>query len=358
VLRSARKVEIDDTYFRHPELGVVEHYQAAGHQAHFTENFLWAALMGMVFHDQLAGLQVHSEFDWLPSTLRGKLRFEGIDTIDWAQVWEREYPDSPLVKLAEGAKQLAQLFVEHAPKAALEYMLKYLAEDYGSRNSGFPDLMVIEDGIVKFIEVKAEGDSLRSSQLRQIVELEKAGIPVEVLNVAYRYNPEQLYVVVDIETTGLMTPYNRITEVAAVKVKGGEVVDRFQTLLNPRRPIPRDIQKLTGITNEMVAGAPAFEEIAESLAEFTQGAIFVAHNVGFDYGFIQKEYARLDQRFVRPYICTKVGMKKHYPGLPSYGLKNLSAEFGISLTQHHRAMSDAEAAASLLALINAKRGAS
>lgn len=355
ILRSARVVEVDDSFFRHPELGVVEHYVSQGHEAHFAENFLWSSLVAIVFHDQLKTLQVHSEFDWMPQTMKGRLQYDGLASIDWAKLWEQDFSDSPMMKIGEEALKIVQAFVKAAPPAALDRMLSYLAEDYYARSTGFPDLLIVEDGVPKFIEVKAEGDSLKNTQLRQMHQLEKSGFPVEVLNVVYRYNPDQLYVVVDIETTGLLSSYNRITEVAAVKMKGSQVVDRFQTLLNPRRPIPRDIQNLTGITNEMVARAPHFEDIAESLAEFTQGAIFVAHNVNFDYGFIQREFARLDQRFVRPYICTKANMKKHYPGLPSYGLKNLSNEFGIALNQHHRAMSDAEAAAGLLQLINHKR---
>ena len=355
VLRGARSVHIDESFFRHPELGVVSHYESQGHLCFFAENYLWASLLGVVFHDQLTELQVSSEFDWLPSTLKGKLSYSGLDSIDWDSIWEKDFSESPLVKMGESSLTMLKAFIKHVPESSLDHMLRFLAQDYWSRNSGFPDLLLIEDGVVKFIEVKAEGDSLKSSQLAQIQELEKAGLAVEVLNVVYKYNPEQVYVVVDIETTGLMNSYNRITEIAAVKMKDGKVIDQFQSLLNPKRPIPRDIQKLTGITNEMVASAPVFEDIATALDEFTQGTIFVAHNVSFDYGFIQREFSRLDQRFVRPYICTKAGMKKHYPGLDSYGLKKLSSEFGIEMVQHHRAMSDAQAAAGLLKLINTKR---
>lgn len=357
-LRSARSITIDDSFYRHPEFGVVEYYKNQNAIAHFSENFLFSALFGMVFHDQLIKMERHSEFDRVPLALKNKLHFETTLGFDWAEALEKDYSDSDFFILDSESKQMLSDFVSHTSVKSLDHILRYLNADYWNRHTGFPDLFVVENGEIKFIEIKAEGDSLKKSQLKQMRELEKAGFKVEVLNVSYQYNPEQVYVVVDIETTGHISPYNRITEVAAVKMKGEKVIDRFQTLINPRRPIPRDIQQLTGITNDMVKDSPVFEEIADSLDEFTKGAIFVAHNVHFDYGFIQKEFDRLEKRFVRPYICTKAGIKKHYPKLDSYGLKKLTQYFSINLTQHHRAMSDAEAASDLLNLINQKRALS
>ncbi len=354
-LRRARKIEIDDSFYRHPEFGVLQHYKALGIQGHFAENFIWTAIFGMVFHDQLLNIERHSEFDRVPANLRNNLKFETLTNWDWSTALERDYSDSDLFILDEESKEMVRDFVTHIPRSSLEHMLRYLAEDFWNRHTGFPDLFIIEDSEVKFIEIKAEGDSLKKSQLKQMRELEKAGLKVEVLNVSYKFHPDQVYVVVDIETTGHLSSYNRITEVAAVKVKGTQVIDRYESLINPRRSIPRDIQQLTGITNEMVAKAPGFEEIADAFDEFTKGAIFVAHNVHFDYGFIQKEFDRLEKRFVRPYICTKQGIKKHYPKLESYSLKNLTRHFGVHMTRHHRAMSDAEAASGLLNLINEKR---
>jgi len=170
-------------------------------------------------------------------------------------------------------------------------------------------------------------------------------------------DPEQVYVVVDIETTGRRSASNRITEVAAVKLQHGEVIDRWQSLINPCRSIPRNITDLTGISNEMAADAPVFAEIAEDFRAFTEGAVFVAHNVRFDYSFIGDEYRRLQQTYQRPTLCSCAQMRKWYPGFKSYSLKNLCERFEISLESHHRAMCDAEAAAELLALINQKRTA-
>jgi len=104
----------------------------------------------------------------------------------------------------------------------------------------------------------------------------------------------------------------------------------------------------------MVADAPAFAEIAEHLDAFTDGAIFVAHNVNFDLGFIKEEFARLEQIYRRPKLCTVQMMRRTHPGLKSYSLAALTAHFGISMSRHHRAMSDAVAASELLKLALAK----
>ena len=104
----------------------------------------------------------------------------------------------------------------------------------------------------------------------------------------------------------------------------------------------------------MVAQAPHFADIADSFAKFVEGCVFVAHNVNFDYGFIKQEYARLERRFRLPKLCTVREMRRVYPGLPSYSLANLTRHFDITMSRHHRALSDAQAAASLLKLAHEK----
>ena len=97
----------------------------------------------------------------------------------------------------------------------------------------------------------------------------------------------KLYAVVDIETTGGMARRDRITEIAIVVYDGKEIRDRFESLINPERSIPFEITRITGITDSMVADAPKFYEIKKKVIEMTEGAIFVAHNVRFDYSFIR-----------------------------------------------------------------------
>src|SRR5690606_11669830 len=103
----------------------------------------------------------------------------------------------------------------------------------------------------------------------------------------------QLFAIIDVETTGGGISGNRITEICIALIKNGEVVDKYTTLVNPERDIPHYITTLTGIDNEMVANAPLFSEVAEKIEEFTQDAIFVAHNVSFDYNVIRGEFRLL-----------------------------------------------------------------
>ena len=152
------------------------------------------------------------------------------------------------------------------------------------------------------------------------------------------------YCIVDVETTGANKKGQKITEIAIIKTNGVDVVDQFTTLINPERRIPQKITFLTGITNEMVVNAPKFYEVAKRIIEITSDCIFVAHNVFFDYQFLQREFSELGYLFRRKVYCTVKNSRLTFPGLRSYSLKNLSHHFKIELKNHHRAMSDTKAA--------------
>ncbi len=148
------------------------------------------------------------------------------------------------------------------------------------------------------------------------------------------------YAIIDVETTGGVARFERITEIAIVLHDGRQVLDTFSTLLNPERSIPWNITQLTGITDEMVAHAPKFYEVARQIVELTEGAIFVAHNVSFDYSFIREEFARLGYPYTRKQLCTVRLARKTFPGLPSYSLRNLKQHFNIHAEKSHRALDD------------------
>jgi len=166
-----------------------------------------------------------------------------------------------------------------------------------------------------------------------------------------------LYAIVDIETTGGLARSERITEIAIVLHDGQQVVDTFSSLINPERSIPVYITQLTGITDQMVADAPKFYEIARKIVEMTEGAIFVAHNVTFDYNFIKEEFARLGFTFTRKQLCTVRLSRKVFPGLRSYSLSNLKKEFGIVADKSHRALDDTLATVQLFERILEAQGA-
>lgn len=159
------------------------------------------------------------------------------------------------------------------------------------------------------------------------------------------------YAVIDIETTGGRAARDRITEIAIVLYDGEQIIDRWESLINPECYIPQGIVELTGITQEMVRDAPKFYEVARKVVEMTENAVFVAHNVRFDYSFICEEFKRLGYTYTRKQLCTVRLSRQAFPGLPSYSLGKLAASLGVPLENRHRAMGDAQATASILDLI-------
>lgn len=164
----------------------------------------------------------------------------------------------------------------------------------------------------------------------------------------------KLYAIIDIETTGGQAKRNKITEIAIILHNGEKVIDSYETLINPECSIPYNITQLTGITQDMVNGAPKFYEVAKKIVELTEGAIFVAHNVRFDYSFIRAEFARLGFTYTRKQLCTVRLARKAFPGLPSYSLGNLIRHFNIKVNKRHRAMADTQATLVLFNKILAK----
>lgn len=160
-----------------------------------------------------------------------------------------------------------------------------------------------------------------------------------------------LYAITDIETTGGYAASNGITEIAVYIFDGQQVVDSFETLVNPHQSIPRFVQSLTGITDEMVQLAPSFEEIAPRLVEMFQGKVFVAHNVNFDYSFINHQLQSLGYHLNCKKLCTVRYARKIFPKLASYSLGNLCRHFEIPLYNRHRAAGDAKATVQLLELL-------
>jgi DNA polymerase-3 subunit epsilon len=158
------------------------------------------------------------------------------------------------------------------------------------------------------------------------------------------------YVVVDTETTGGRAYYgDRITEIAAVVVRDGKIVEMFETLVNPERPIPYFVSQLTNITWAMVKDAPTFDRIAPDVMRVLEGNVFVAHNAMFDWRFVAAELSRTaNQRLRGRRLCT-VGMaRKVLPQLPRRSLDHVARYYGVEITGRHRAGGDALATAKCL----------
>ena len=375
LLRESHVIKIDEAYRNQAEAAAKRYYEARGLTVYRSENTIWRMLFGLLFWEELYGkdaVSLYNSFERLPAILKsGEFYLDFKDRIE-ARLTCLHTPREALIRLLKTISQhhntpngifrwngrtveKVKILLMHAPPLALSHILRLMAQNYTQMKDGFPDLMCLKNGQLNFIEVKAEGDIIRRNQLSRLQQLRKAGFKAEVTRIDWVVDPSQVYVVVDVETTGGRAGLHRLTEIGAVKLQGDEVIDEWQSLINPDRTIPAKITRLTGITQEMVSSAPFFHEIADSFSAFMGEAIFAAHHVNFDYGFISSEFRRMKNRFRHPKICTCSSMRKLYPGYRSYSLKNLCREFEIELKNHHRALCDAKAAAELLKLINIKR---
>jgi DNA polymerase III subunit epsilon len=156
-----------------------------------------------------------------------------------------------------------------------------------------------------------------------------------------------LYAITDIETTGSYAAANGITEIAIHISDGRQVVETYQTLINPGQSIPRFIQAMTGITDSMVTHAPRFAEVANEIYTLLADKIFVAHNVNFDYSFVKAHLEASGYSFNTKKLCTVRLGRKIFPGLPSYSLGKFCHSMGIQINDRHRAGGDAAATAEL-----------
>ena len=153
----------------------------------------------------------------------------------------------------------------------------------------------------------------------------------------------QPLVFVDIETTGLDAIRGRVIEVAAIRVENGADVQEFTSLLDPGMDLPWHITELTGITDDDVCGAATFAQVAAELRAVLDGAVFVAHNVRFDYSFLAQEFRRLGQTFTPQQLCTVKLSRALYPQQKSHKLENLIHRHSLTYSSRHRAYDDAAA---------------
>lgn len=158
-------------------------------------------------------------------------------------------------------------------------------------------------------------------------------------------------VFVDIETTGGRTDTSRIIDIGAIRVEDGKVVKKIDQMIQPGVPIPHFITKLTGITNDMVWNQPSFESIAPEIELIFKDALFVAHNVKFDYGFMKKEFKRIGVDFNMDRACTVKLSRLIHPEYHRHGLDKIIKRMNLSVQNRHRGFDDAEV---LLKFFNAE----
>jgi DNA polymerase-3 subunit epsilon len=155
-------------------------------------------------------------------------------------------------------------------------------------------------------------------------------------------NPELVFVAFDLETTGLSPQLDRIVEIGAVKFVDGKETERYGLLVNPEMPMPPGAAAVNGISDDMLAGKPTIRDVLPEFLQFIGGAVLVAHNAGFDLGFVNSAMGRLGLgRLANDYVDTRVMAQKAFPGRANYKLQSLAADLGVKALEAHRAEDDA-----------------
>jgi DNA polymerase-3 subunit epsilon len=149
-------------------------------------------------------------------------------------------------------------------------------------------------------------------------------------------------VLLDCETTGGKAIYHRIIEIGLIVIEGGKVIETWQSFIDPKVALPPFIQTLTGITPEMVNGAPAFSDIAEELLSKLKGRTLVAHNARFDYGFLKNEFERAGYSYNAKPLCSVKFSRNLYPQFNRHGLSQIITRFDLAIENRHRALDDAK----------------
>ena len=151
------------------------------------------------------------------------------------------------------------------------------------------------------------------------------------------------YAIVDVETTGSSPVYDRVIEIGILRVENGEIVETFSTLIDPQKSIPPSITMITGIHSDDIQGAPLFNDVAEKIEALLKDAIFVAHNVRFDYGFIKNELKRSNISLNAKCLCTVRLSRKLFPEEKKHDLSSVISRAGLTCENRHRAFDDARA---------------
>ena len=216
---------------------------------------------------------------------------------------------------------------------------------------GHPAIAITDHGVAQaFPEANHYVETLDKDDPFKIIYGVEGYVVDDLTEIAVHAGEQSLddtYIVFDIETTGFSSVKDKIIEIGAVKVTDGKIVDRFSTFVNPERPIPFEITNLTGITDEMVMDSPNIKTVLPQFLEFVGYGVLVAHNAGFDVGFIEQNCRDMGEndRFV--YVDTVALARVLLPTLSKYKLNIVAKALNISLENHHRAVDDAGATAGI-----------
>jgi DNA polymerase-3 subunit epsilon len=162
------------------------------------------------------------------------------------------------------------------------------------------------------------------------------------------------FAIIDVETTGGSSRWGKVIEIGILRVEHGEIVQTFETLVNPGMEIPSFITELTGISGQDLVSAPSFDDIKDEVLELLTDAVFVAHNVSFDYGFIKQEFKRVDYAFNSERMCTVKLSRTLFPEHKRHNLTELIQRFDFECKRRHRALDDAKVLWEFMQMVNGK----
>ena len=278
-------IVLDDVFLSSPEWGAVMYYRAKGALAFRTENMFWIVLFGIAFIDivDLTSPSLIEKpkdsvarylLDWYrchKQTIENRLSsldVKKLKTIILRNILKFYKKRNCLFSWSKFKVDPLFLFLNNVNHVQINLFFRQMFLDFSNGSIGLPDILVKQQDAISFIEIKTKNDSLRAHQVAKIEFLNSLQIVTSVQEVQFNYNSEQVYVVIDVETTGSLKTYNRVIEIGAVKCQGGHVIEQWSTLINPQRTIPVSITRLNGITQQMVEDAPVFADIVGELSLF------------------------------------------------------------------------------------------
>ena len=209
---------------------------------------------------------------------------------------------------------------------------------------GMKSIAITDHGVVQAFPDAHKLLGRDNPDMKVIYGVEAYLVPDKTPIVAYPKDQDidTTYCVLDLETTGLSFRTEKITEIGIMKVKNGEVIDSFETFVNPEKPIPYEVVEVTKITDDMVKDAPTIKEIFPKVLEFIGDSVLVAHNADFDIGFLKHNAAQLGHKFDYTYIDTLRLAKDLFPDYKKYKLGIIAENLGIKVEVAHRALDDVD----------------
>ena len=304
-----------------------------------------------VKNDQLA--------DMLGGVKKGAfLKIKGVTTIDkfdseltiGSVAGIKKIPDFTVSKKDTAPEKRVELHC-HTKMSDMDGVSDVAALCARAHDWGHAAIAITDHGVVQaFPEANHYIERLDKEDPFKVIYGVEAYLVDDLTDIAVRAKDQTLddeYVVFDIETTGFSATSDRIIEIGAVKVKAGEITDYYSTFVNPEVPIPFEITNLTSITDDMVMDAQTIDKVLPEFLEFVGDAALVAHNAGFDVGFIKENAKRLGLNHKYTYLDTVALARVLLPTLGKFKLNIVAKALNISLENHHRAVDDAKATAEI-----------